>query len=497
MPIDTLHPDYAQHQERWQILRDAYEGDRAIKAATARDAYTNGRLVRQPGSRYLPRPRGLDTDQYHAYVQRPAWFAATKRTIIGMRGAVFRRDPSTQGAESFQADLSDITGTGVAMTAFAKQLFAETMLMGRYGVLVDWSDAADRPYWVSYCTETIRNWRIETHQGQPRLTLVVLGETHETPAPDDRFALITTRRYRELSLENGIYVVRLWEERTGENAAGEPMRTHDVIEERIPMRRGVPLDFLPFAFVSPSDVEASIEESPVQEVVDLNLRHWRRSAGYEHGLYLTGLPTFIVTGHDPDRDEPDPETGTQPSDVTLGSQQAMFLIEPEAKAYMLEFHGQGLGAVRESLEDSKREMAVMGARLLEEQPRVNETATGVMMRQSGDISILRTLAASASSALTKALRWDAWWRGAAATPQADSIALELNREFFPHSLSPQQLQVLMSALQEGQISFETWYYNLQQGDLAEPGITAKEEQVRLDNTTMNTLRHVPVNGAAA
>jgi hypothetical protein len=332
-------------------------------------------------------------------------------------------------------------------------------------------------------------------RGQPQLTLVVLDEQHEADDPDDPYTQVCTTRYRVLRLVDGLYVVEVYEQREAE-VDGEMEVIDTLIERHEPTKQGQRLDFIPFTFISPSDVEAEVEESPVQDLVDLNLRHWRRSAGYEHGLYLTGLPTLVITGHDPSRDPADERTGQRPTDLVLGSQVAIVLPEADAAVRMLEFQGQGLGAVAESLETSKHEMAVMGARLLEEQARVNETATAVMVRQSGDASIARTLTGSVSSALTRLLRWDAWWRGVAAQPQDERVTATLNRDFFATSLNPQQLVALMQMHQVGQISFETFYHNLQSADMAEPGIDAEVELERIRQQMLLGVRGDPDEDAA-
>ena len=65
---------------------------------------------------------------------------------------------------------------------------------------------------------------------------------------------------------------------------------------------------------------------------------------------------------------------------------------------MLEFRGQGLAAIEKDLDKMERLMAVLGARLLEEQPRTQETLGAVTLRHSGEYATLRTITRSVEAA---------------------------------------------------------------------------------------------------
>ena len=60
------------------------------------------------------------------------------------------------------------------------------------------------------------------------------------------------------------------------------------------------------------------------------------------------------------------------------------------------------------------------------------------------------------------------------------MKVELNRDFIDARLDPQEQSSLMLMLQSGAISYETYYYNLERGELTRPGITAEEEKALID-----------------
>ena len=61
-----------------------------------------------------------------------------------------------------------------------------------------------------------------------------------------------------------------------------------------------------------------------------------------------------------------------------------------------------------------------------------------------------------------------------------AIRYALNNKIAASTLAPQQLQALMQALLNGTICYETFYYQLQQGEVARPGVEVEEEQALLE-----------------
>jgi hypothetical protein len=82
---------------------------------------------------------------------------------------------------------------------------------------------------------------------------------------------------------------------------------------------------------------------------------------------------------------------------------------PSASAGFLDYTGQGLATFERAMDRDEKPMAILGARLLETQKRVGETAEAIEVRRSGENCILGALAQCVSQPLTDALRW-AYWR---------------------------------------------------------------------------------------
>ena len=118
-------------------------------------------------------------------------------------------------------------------------------------------------------------------------------------------------------------------------------------------------------------------------------------------------------------------------------------------------------------------MAVLGARLLEDQKKAVETADAIRLRHSGENSLLATIADTVSRGLTVALTWLAEWQSA-----AGDVSVQLNKDFVDVAMTPQEITAMVAAWQSGGISRETLFYNLQRGEVI-PAERTFEEEVEL------------------
>jgi hypothetical protein len=143
---------------------------------------------------------------------------------------------------------------------------------------------------------------------------------------------------------------------------------------------------------------------------------------------------------------------------------------------MLEFSGAGLAAIREAMAAKEKQMAALGARLLEPGEIAQETATAVRIRHGGDAAALDTITAAVQQATTRMLRWHGWWTGAKGTPIPETVRVTLPSDFFSARLTPQDVQQALAMLLAEKISYKTFYSILSSGQWAREGVTVEQEQ---------------------
>jgi hypothetical protein len=460
MSVRTQHKQYQKYIGKWKRCRDVAEGQDAVHEA---------------GTDYLPKLKVQTDEDYRAYRNRAPFFNATWRTISGLTGMLFRKPPKIESPAVTANLLTTVTEDGQPVGIFARNVVEECLKVGRVGVLVDYptvdistmtqADAAAlnlRPTMAAYYAESIINWKTQVIANQRVLTMVVLEE--ESEEEKDEFESECETRFRVLDLVKGevsmLYRVRLFK-------SDEQTKTDIQIgDDLFPLMNGAPMNFIPFYFLSADDTGVEPDDPPLIDLVDLNLSHYRTTADYEHGCHFTGLPTGYIAGY----------TKQEGEKIYLGSQTMLIFPDPTVTVGFLEFSGAGLGSLQTNLERKESQMAVLGARMLEAQKRAQESAEAAGIHRAGENSILADVAQAISLGMTAALQTFSDWAGG-----NGAVNFELNRDFFPRAMTAQELTGLVGSWQQGAISPETLFANLQAGQIIAEGTTFEEEQVRIAN----------------
>lgn len=415
------HDQYLAMQPRWQ---------RARAAAAGEDEVHNG------GELWLPKLAEEKDEEYKKRVAMTPFYNATWRTIISLRGLMFRKDPTVSDFDKYEGQLNDVTGLGFGYSGLCKFAALECLIVGRVGLLVDYSD---RPVIVTYVAENIIDWA-----NDKSMVRLFEGKTKDGK-----------EKHRVLELdESGLYIQRLVEVADGKETE---------IEQIIPMIAGKRFDYLPFVLMGVDSLEYDVEIPPLIDLINVNMHHYIMSSAYERGCFLSGLPSMFIYGN---RDET--------RNIYIGSSVANSFPDPETKAEILEVRGN-FGALKENLYNKEMQMASLGARMLEPQKAGVEAEGAIERRMSGDESVLADMAGTLSEGLTKALYIYLAWFG----KDDPDFSLEINREFLPARMTAQEISAMFLSWQGGAISHETLFYNLKRAGYVPEAINFEDEQSRI------------------
>jgi hypothetical protein len=152
-------------------------------------------------------------------------------------------------------------------------------------------------------------------------------------------------------------------------------------------------------------------------------------------------------------------------------------LEPGAQAGILEYRGQGLGALERRLERKEHHMAVLGARLLEDQKAGVEAAATVRLRHAGESSLLAGIADTVGRGLANALAWMQWWAGG----ESGGVRVSLNKDFTDAPMGAEEMVRLIASWQQGGIGRRALYHNLKQGERLPDAMTFDDWQADIDN----------------
>ena len=434
MPNDVSTPrtDYANALNAWNLVEDACAGDAAVKAQTIK---------------YLPKPNPKDVSEenrsrYEQYLLRAVYYNAVGRTLNGLTGIAFRRDPEIQVPTGMEFVKDDADGAGLSLSHKGQQLLANVLKTGRSGVLVDYpttqgptskaqQEANDiRPILCLYQANDVINWRTVRQAAKTMLSLVVLRESYEE---DAEWVATSKTQYRVLRLTDGLYTTEVWRE--------DPTRPKEwVIVEppSYPLQgNGQPWAEIPFTFVGAEDNDTDVDGSPLYDLAVLNLAHYRNSADYEDSVYFVGQPMIFLAGlSEAWRDE------LLKNGVYVGSRQILPL-PVGGSAGVLQSEPNTLA--RQAMQDKEAQMAALGARLLIS-TGVVKTATQQTSEDAASHSVLTLCCNNVSAALTKALGWFALFANL-----TGDTSYEINTEFVVDQLDAMTLTALLALVQAGKM----------------------------------------------
>ena len=380
--VDFKLKEVSDREKSWELNRDCVAGEEAIKKGK---------------EKYLPIPTAdRDTDygrgRYAAYVLRAVFYNVTGRTLEGLVGQVFSEEAEIDLPTDLERYVPDIDGAGTTLVQQAKATMLTTTALGHCGLLSDYpagEEAATkqdidtlriRPRIILIQPEKIINWRVTVVGGETLLSLVVIEET--AVIGDDDFEMETEPRWRELRLvetEGGKFavVVTVWRKKDKpEN--GEKFEVVEGFPSVLRDHRAQSLDRIPFEFVGSVNNEPHIDKAPLIDLATLNVAHYRNSADYEEGVFITGQDQLVMIGLTQEWTTKNFKDG-----VKLGSRSAIPL-PVGADAKLLHAEPNNVAAV--AMKHKEDQMKSIGAKLIE--PTSSKgTATEALIEESSESSV--------------------------------------------------------------------------------------------------------------
>lgn len=467
--VSYVRPELANALSNMEKIRDVVSGEDAIKAKS---------------TRYLPRLPGHTNDEpgtmaYAIYLQYAHFYPATARTAQGLRGLVFRKDPVVNIPEALEDYRENITADGQSLVSFSKDVLLEVIQTNRCGLFVDFPSVPEgiyskaeaeklniRPYVRMYKAETIINWRTRVINNQTVTALVVVKEDVEEPDVGG-FKSKLIPQYRVLYLdEDSIYHQDTYQQ-VDANPVLNVVGGLKLMDSVVPLVNGSPLGYIPFYPITDKGITWELTNSTLLQLAETNLSHYRNSANRENALIWTGNPTPVFSGYAGNADE---------GAIRLGSCEAI-LLQNGGAASFLEFTGQGLTPIKDVMTEKEEEMAVLGARIISPEKRTAETAESATIHRAGEQGVLADIANSISDGLTRILRFFGMYHG---VTDLKSIKVMLNTDYMPVEMKSDMMARLGELYQNRLISWDSYFFALQKGEVLKSDTTADEEYARIE-----------------
>lgn len=474
MPVDIKHPDYIKYEDDWQRITDCLAGEKAVKAGG-----------------YVPMLEAFRADRANgvarmaSYVDRGVFSNALDRTASALVGAIFRKEPDFEVPDRLLPRMDNINGAGDPIFTFSKHVVTQVLTLGRFGLFIDWPEEGQDllPFIAGYDAFAIRSWRTRSVGGRPKLDQVILYEEVSRPAQDG-FGSELVPQYRVLELDpDGRYIQRLFVQADITEASrgrrrnmGETVESSRWVERVVESKpdKGKEIDYIPFVFLSPTDLREGVSKPPFLDLANHNIAHFKGSVALEHGRFYTAHGTPYITGYAKPGNPNDPDGSDEPWDY--GPENIWFIPEAAAKVGMLQFDGNGLGYLENGQAEKERHMAFLGARLLDDQRKGVEAAETHEIRQTAETGVLAGTANTVSLGFEWCLTKMAEW----VRQPKKKCTFRLNTDFFDKPIDPAMFEKAMGGVQSGLYPMSAWLWFLKEGELLPPDMTTEEAQEELD-----------------
>jgi len=453
-----------------------------------RDVYTGTMRLRGKKATYLPQFPREPNDAYRDRLKTAVLYNAFRRTVQGLVGMAFRKDPETDDEmpEEMDAHTENIDQAGRALDVFARDVFEHGLRDGHSHIFVDFQKvdgefdnqleeerAGVRPYWVNVLKEDVLSFRAERIQGEHLLTQFVYRETVVTP--DGEYAEAEITRYRVYRLQPadkidgldrtvGLGVeYEVWERDDDQQGA----TGHDQLTR---IERGaMDIERIPLSTFY-GDRKGLMESNP--PMLDLaleNIKHYQIRSDRDNGIHVTNNPVPVFIGVDPD-------------EVSIGANQGIAIESTEGDAKYMEPEGKGLEAAHQELQDTETRMAALGLAMLQRDTRAAETAEARRIEKSETDSNLSTAARSLEGALNEALTYHAMW-----LDKDEGGTVAVNRDFDAQMLTPEMVGALVTMVDRGKLSIETLWEIMERGEVLPDGFDPEQEQERIGSGGLDLL----------
>lgn len=464
--VTWRRPELTNLLDVYRTIKDALNGAPAIKGKVTGSAAMGWGVYGSTGrwtyaQRYLPKPNAADTSKengkrYEMLVERAVFMGVAARTRDGMVGQVFLRDPQVDVPDSLDDVMENTDGAGLTHEQLNMRAVDNVLSLGRAGYLVDVppSDGltADQvangdnlPTIRLFEPEWIINWRTVMQGSRKVLSMLVL-EDHQH-VDQNAFESVPLCQWRHYWLDpaTGWVLCQLWEKATTDNTRAFPVKdTHVIVAGPYIIKdaKGKPLTAIPFFPIGARNNDIEPDKPPLQDLVEVNIAHYRDSADYQWSVFHIGQPTLVLAGLT------DAWMKTAWGDKKLGIGSSQYIPLPVGGTAQL-LQVQPNTMAKEAMDAKEKQMVALGAKLVESMGKA-QTLGAAIMDETSESSVLGNVAKNVSTAFVAALKVAAsFMAGVDIGP--DDIDYTLNTEFALTKMQAADRAEVISEWQKGAI----------------------------------------------
>lgn len=423
--------------------------------------------MRKAGEKYLPKHENERTDRYQDRLESNVLYQASRIILDGWTARPFST-PVTREDVPPEVDevLDDVDAQGNSITVFSRKWFREGLSKAFAHCLVEFPSSgpyprtlADdraqrrRPYWCFIKPENLIAASVDVRDGREILTH---ARIYESDVVRDEFSERVEERIRVYDRTlDGSVMISTW----------APQRTKkgEVQWVEVGPQVTIDIDEIPLVTFYADRAELMTGVPPLEEVVDLNIRHWQSNSDQISVLTVARFPILAQSG------------GSDEGNVEIGPKKLLHIPDTQGRFYYVEHSGAAIEAGRKELMDLEDKMNSYGAEFMRKKPGDRTTATARLLDSSEQTSRLQDAAVRFNDSLANALRLTGKWMKTEATGQ-----IFINAELGPETLESIDLPTLTRAREMRDLSRSQYLAELKRRGTLSDDFDPKEDARRLD-----------------
>ncbi|MBB4063673.1 DUF4055 domain-containing protein [Gellertiella hungarica] len=422
--------------------------------------------IREAGEKYLLKFPSESKEEYSRRLKSSPWRPEFMDSLQTLSAKPFTKEVklAEDATPAFEDIAQNIDGQGNNLHVFAKDVFEGAVSMGAHGILVDFPTGTGavtlaqeraqgvRPYWVPINADDILEVTTEQRGASRVVTYLRIKESRieKTGFEQRRVPLI-----REI--EPGAF--RVWREE----------KRADKTEWVLDSEGAMTLDEVPFVFFATADKEGDqYVRPPLLDLADIQIELYNALSKKEQTFTIAASPMLTANGMAAPDDDSAIETG--PGRVLYapggeGVNASWDYIQPNAA---------NLKEIREDIREIIEDMRRIGMQPMT-QKSGNTPALAFQFDGEKSFTVLQSWALGLKDALEQAFVFTAKWMKSEG--QAPSVMV--HTDFAVGLYGAQEVNALLEARKEAQISQETFWDEMQRRGVLGPQFDREAEKERL------------------
>lgn len=465
LTIET-NDDYDAYFKRWARVRAFNDGEAKLKAFDL--SRVSVAISDNQGVSFLRLINPTNKSNYNIQrninmINGAVLFNGVVKTRSGLLGMLYRKPPvKAELPPAIEYIYDNVDGSGLSMAQQSRAVSSDVVSIGRDGLLTDMPrnddgvqlTAADvtngfRASIQEYKAESIIDWHESVINNVKMLDLLILCEVIEVFVNGSVNTREKQKQYKVYRLTESGVTVEILKEVDGELSQDG---------EGVPVlgANNTQLTAIPFVFVGSKNNQPSVDNLPLEPIVNVNTGHYQESANLASSSFqLSACQPWVASNTYAKVAQDKAKNGQA---VELG-EDSLIIVEAGGS---FNFASPPANPLSKSVQDGyKEQMIELGAQLITS-GGMAETAEAARLKHASDVSDLEVISDNISQAYSKSLEYVCLFMG---VEYKEEYTFMLNSEFFEMKLSADDALKMVQVWQGGAIDKSVLDSNLVGGKL--------------------------------